>query len=400
VHVSLYPYLNNLGHTVPSLAIAQQLRARGHAVSFRGDGTFASLVTAAGFPLAPVFTFSDEYDRDHERWMSQWQPRVIERALDAELEAMDADRPDVVVADFRPTLCLAARIRGITVASILCADWTNYYEYPASLPPIPALGETASRAFAWFLMPWAQRAVLWWAARHLRGAYRRAAIRIHGSGNLFDTWTGTLNLLCDVPELAPLRPGAPEAFQYVGPQLVPLPVQRPPALDRLDPHRDLIYVTLGSSGINLGDRSVEHLCHAFEGRPEQIVITTGGQCPIPSGLPEHVIAVGLADGQELVRRARLVVCAGGSGGVYQALAEGVPLVLAPRNHNQWYVSERVQRCGAGRIVDRTLAPREFGRRVCAALDDATLAVQARRLKERIAKLVHEKRAAPLIERLC
>jgi UDP:flavonoid glycosyltransferase YjiC (YdhE family) len=61
-------------------------------------------------------------------------------------------------------------------------------------------------------------------------------------------------------------------------------------------------------------------------------------------------------GIETCRQSDLVICNGGSGSVYQALAAGVPVLGVASNLDQSLVMSPVERVGAGRRVMAGLAP--------------------------------------------
>ena len=67
--------------------------------------------------------------------------------------------------------------------------------------------------------------------------------------------------------------------------------------------------------------------------------------------PERFLAARLLDPTEILSRAKLTVCHGGSGTVYQSLAAGVPLLCVPENPDQGLVALDVQRSGAGRVLE-------------------------------------------------
>jgi hypothetical protein len=70
----------------------------------------------------------------------------------------------------------------------------------------------------------------------------------------------------------------------------------------------------------------------------------------PSGLPPNVVAAEFVPGGEAARRARLVICNGGSSTGYQALYEGVPVLGLPFNFDQSLAMAAIERAGAGRAV--------------------------------------------------
>jgi len=397
MRVVFYPYLNNLGHTVPSLTLADKLRRRGHTVHFRGTGIYGDLVREAGYPLAAVHTFDEAHNRGQQRWMRQWTPEIIAAALASERAALREDEPSLVVADYRPTLGISARLAQVPLATILCADWTNAYPFPPEVPRIAGMPEKIyahldpgehRRALQIYLMG---------AGRALREAYAAHGVPLADPGNLYDAWRGDLNLLNDVPELAPTE-ALPPGFHYVGPLLQGVGATDPDLLDRLDPQLPLVYATLGSSGATGEWDPIDCLVSALRDWRGQTVLTTGGQCT-SADLPRRFHATPGADGSTLAARAVVTVCTGGSGTVYQSLAQGTPLLCLPRNHNQWYVGDRVRRAGVGEMLTGEIEPKTIRAAVERIASDPAVHGRARNLRSVIERAVRSSPAVDLLEAL-
>ncbi len=69
------------------------------------------------------------------------------------------------------------------------------------------------------------------------------------------------------------------------------------------------------------------------------------------GLPEHVRCVGFAPQLEVLPRAAVLVTHGGANSVMEALAAGVPLLVAPLCNDQPHNAHYVERAGAGVALD-------------------------------------------------
>ena len=125
----------------------------------------------------------------------------------------------------------------------------------------------------------------------------------------------------------------------------------------------LVYVTLGTV---LGRMSFARECYravldAVAGLPVRALLTTGhgfdpAQLP---GVPGNVHVEQWVDQADVLPAAALVVCHGGSGTTFGALAAGVPLVVVPVFGDQFANAPKVAAAGAGLQVtvtaDRPLA---------------------------------------------
>ncbi|MEV8455958.1 glycosyltransferase [Streptomyces sp. NPDC052095] len=116
----------------------------------------------------------------------------------------------------------------------------------------------------------------------------------------------------------------------------------------------LVHLTLGSEAGALPTAAglYRGLVEAVGGLPVRVLLTTGRHLG-PGDLgpqPPHVRVESWVPQEDVLRRASLVVCHGGSGTVYGALAAGVPLVCVPLFADQPANARLVTAAGAGEAV--------------------------------------------------
>jgi MGT family glycosyltransferase len=92
---------------------------------------------------------------------------------------------------------------------------------------------------------------------------------------------------------------------------------------------------------------------AVEGFPARVLLTTGNHLdPASLGpLPSNVHVEAWIDQAEVLPHADLVVCHGGSGTAFGALAAGVPMVVVPVFADQFENARRIAGVGAALIVE-------------------------------------------------
>ncbi len=141
-------------------------------------------------------------------------------------------------------------------------------------------------------------------------------------------WRGDLNLIVDTPNYGPTE-NLSDSFQYIGP-IVREPNIAPPSwLERLDPDRPTIYLTMGSTD----HPHFFELAIEFFGNSEyQDVITTGGMKKF-NKLPNNFFAIEFAPGSALVKQNDVVVSQSGNSTIYQALSHGAPIIGIPTMHD-------------------------------------------------------------------
>ena len=157
-------------------------------------------------------------------------------------------------------------------------------------------------------------------------------------------------LQATVPGFEYPRRDLPASVRFVGPILAP-PSTRfdRPLVGRADGGRPVVHVTQGTlDNADLG-RLLRPTIEALAGDDLLVVATTGGPDPAPCGrgLPANVRLERFIPHDLLLPHVDVMVTNGGYGGVQQALAHGVPLVVAGDSEDKPEVAARVHWSGTG-----------------------------------------------------
>jgi UDP:flavonoid glycosyltransferase YjiC (YdhE family) len=179
------------------------------------------------------------------------------------------------------------------------------------------------------------------------------------------------------------------SVRFVGPILAtPSPSFEAPAWwGELEGGRPVVHVTQGTlDNADLG-RLLLLTARALAGDDVLVVATTGGPDPGPlrHGLPANVRLERFIPHDRLLPHVDVMVTNGGYGGVQQALANGVPLVVAGDSEDKPEVAARVHWSGTG-IDLRTgrPAPPKIAKAVRRVLADPAYRRRARVLQAEIA----------------
>ncbi len=169
----------------------------------------------------------------------------------------------------------------------------------------------------------------------------------------------------------------------------------------------LVYVTFGTvlGYMTLAAEVYRTALAAVRGLDVRVLLTVGrrfdraGLGPIPANV--HVEA--WVEQARVLAEADLVVCHGGSGTVFGAVAAGVPLVVVPVFADQFENGHRVARTGAGRVVESE-QPRAAGSREVITEADAPRVAEAIRevlaaqsYRERSLVIAAEMAATPTVD---
>lgn len=118
--------------------------------------------------------------------------------------------------------------------------------------------------------------------------------------------------------------------------------------------RPLVYVTFGTVLGHLPEAIPVYRCalQAVAGLPARVLVTVGRATDVArlGPVPDNARVEPWVPQEAILREAALVVCHGGSGTAFGALAAGVPLVVCPLFADQPRNGEAVQSAGAGVLV--------------------------------------------------
>lgn len=315
------------------------------------------------------------------------------RYVDDDLALIDAEQPDVIVGDFRLSLSVSARLRSIPYITICDAYWSP--ERPLH-PPLPVLPFTrfAPIPLAKFVFgcvaPFAMRL----HAVPLERLRKRFGLPSLGYDLRRCYTDADLRLFANFPALFPeVTPSAKAAF--IGPLAwSPAPGGQ---LDFLATEEPLIYVTMGSSG---NPRVLETLVPILEATGHQVIVATAGKLVSEKLASAKTRVFGFVPGELLCRRAKLVVCNGGSPTTNQALSSGAPVLGIAQNMDQFLNMQTIEAFGAGIMVRGDRADsRSLQETTSTLLADPRYGEKARLLAQSTDELDPGTRLTTSIERL-
>lgn len=261
-----------------------------------------------------------------------------------DLRLLQTVRPALVIGDFRLSLSVSARLANVPYLAVTNAYWSPYvaqrYRVPAialaRLLPVPLAQRifdlVRPAAFALHSLP----------LNRVRRAYLLPSL----GRDLRRIYTDADQVLyADTPEMFPAHQ-LPASHSYLGPVIWSPPTALPSWWETLPPARDLVYVTLGSSGQGA---LLPQVLRALAPLPLTVMAATAGTVE-PGLVPDNARVASYLPGAQAARRARLVICNGGSPTSQQALAAGVPVLGIAGNLDQYLNMEGVLRSGAGALL--------------------------------------------------
>jgi MGT family glycosyltransferase len=379
------------GHVHPVLALARELRGRGHQVTLYTDERWRETAARLGLAFAPgnppdVLLGSIE---DGETG------RILSEAADSEAAIVRAFAPDVVVNDtIAVSTALAAEALGVARVTLVP------HPYPAvepgmplfmwgMVPPRTSVGGAAWRALASISVPALRRATA--SINAARTALGLDAV--HGV-----EWGRAINgmtLVATYPQLEYPRRW-PADVHVTGPMIFDPDHETPAPPSGGDP-----LIVVGSSTALDPTPFLRIVLDALGDEPVRLFATLGGwRGGWQDDLPENATLVDWVDYRTVAPAASLVICPGGHGTVTRALAEGAAVLVSPATGEQAVTGARIAWARVGAMLPRRLfAARSVRWAVRGLLRDQDVARRTRALAEWTREHDGAARGAELIEEL-
>lgn len=396
------PYTHTLSHISRPLAIAAELRERGHEIIFAGDSPKDHFIRGEGFEVLPTYQVEPDilFNRIRQGKLQFVSDEELYRLIAADRDLYRQVQPDLVLSDGRFSAPLSAGLDGIPQAAVVNVSSTEY----RALPYIPF--------FEWLPEKFLKRdSALWKSLDRFNLAlemlvFDNAATvfkKLSRGFALPRTVTATnclagndLTLLADIPEYFPTR-DLPADYHYIGPLTWQSPLPPPAWWPPKNDGKRLVYFTMGTTWMG---GSFTTLYERLRQEGLTAIIATGGQAQGLETIEGEVYVEEFVDGDLVMAACDLVVCHGGNGTIYQALQHGKPIVGIPTIPDQQFNMRRVKALGVG----ESLSSKEFAEhpeKLFALArqvgEDSRYRDNARRLQAQLAPLRPDQKAADLIE---
>jgi MGT family glycosyltransferase len=369
------------GHTNPTVSVARVLEARGHQVAWVAHpGKVRSLLPEG----ARLFALPEQIAPEHARDVTDkaravrgaaalkflWEDFLIPLARQM-LPGVDAAvtefAPDALVVDQQAVAGgLVARRRGLR--------WASFASTSAGVTdPLAAL-------------PQVKR----WLADLIAGLEREAGLPSAEHGEL----SPHLVVAFTTSALVGPTDRYPAHYRFVGPSISDRPEATPFPFDQL--RRPCVLVSMGTVNAEASGRFFATSIEALRGAPLQVVLVSPHALDAPPNFLVRPYIPQLA----LLRHVDAVVCHGGHNTTCEALAHGLPLVIAPIKDDQPIVADQVVAAGAGvRVKFGRVQAAELRAAIDRVLGDTTFRDAAARVRASFAAAGGAQAAARALEEL-
>lgn len=362
------------GHVNPTVAVGRELAARGHRVAWTGHPEVVPALLPTGAEFLPVAdrapTAVTEAAAVRNRrprggavglkaFWDEFVLPIAEQMVPGVRAAVDAFRPDALVVDQHALAGAAVALESGLVWATSATTSADLDDPLAGLPRVQA-----------------------WLRGRMDALLAGAGIDPAVAAGVDLRFSPRLLVAFTAPELLG-RPALPGHWALVGPAVAPRPDATPFPWEALAGTDPLVLVTLGTVNWRAGARFFGVAAEALGGLDVRAVIVAPGDLvPDP---PPNVLVVPRVPQLALLERTDLVVCHAGHNTVCEALAAGVPLVVAPVRDDQPFVADQVVRAGAGvRVKFGRVGVDDLRTAVAGVLDSAGHRAAAARLARALA----------------
>lgn len=409
----VFASLGSLGDLHPLLALAEESRRRGHAVSMAASETYRAYVSSLGYEFRRIrpdldpgpsrMDYLSHPTRGPERLMrEELFPRVRETYTDLLDAAREADV--LVVGELLYVAPLVAAKRKIPWANVILSP-SSFLSACDPCVLAPAQGLHALRHFG----PWPHRLIFAigravtsrWGAPLL--AFRKELGFPPGPSPIFEgKYSEDLVLACFPGFLAAPQPDWPTAVVQTGFPFFSQPL--PPATaEKLDTFfaagEAPVVFTLGSTAVHIA-RDFYTAAAAAAREVGRRAILLLGKNTLPSTLGRDILSLDYAPLDTVLPRAAAVVHHGGVGSCGEALRAGIPSLIIPFGYDQPDNAERLRRLGVARTIRRhNVSQKTLAAGLRKILFDPSLATRAKELSRQIRPEADTAASLDALERL-
>jgi UDP:flavonoid glycosyltransferase YjiC (YdhE family) len=365
------------GNFPPAMGIAQELKERGHLVTFAGYESQQYYIMDRGFP----FTLLDTQSRN---WMSlppeQRLMGMVNQVwacpdhLYRVPELVDSKQVDAVLVD-----------RMMYAAQAALENLDLPYAVLATAPPgftQPGCG------FDQFMLS---------SINAIRAEAGRQAI-----SSSWESWSNAQTVICgSLPQLDPLAGQVPPTFHYVGPVFEHVPPSGWRSPWATDDPRPLVLVSFSTHAAWDQSSRILRSLEALAGNGYRVLVTAGMSAIDGINSSENVVCISYLPHAEIMPDVKVVVSHAGHSTVTASLEHGVPMVFLPNKlSDQPEVAAQVEALGAGLVLDGDNATvEEITQAVERVLSEPSYRTAAQGLANAIKAAQGAKSAAKLMEQL-
>lgn len=344
--VILFFSFDLMSHFFRSLRVAITLKEH-YEVYMKGSDNYAYWIDKSGLKTFNCIDLNAEkaLKKTGEFDFSWLNANDLEAVFLEQVKVIKEYRPALVIGDTSFALKMAAEATGVQYLSILNGYSTRFYQFTRKLSPTHPVAPFISWLPDVLLLPMVRMGEALNFSLILKEFNKvRAKYKLQKTNHYLEELSGNINLICDLPEIFPQKK-LPEYFQFIGPLFFRNGMTDRSILEKLDPNKKTILVTMGSSS---EWQHFKFLNREEFSRYNMIVVGEKNNVMHASFL----IKTPFVNFEEVLPVVDLMICHGGNGTLYHALFNKVPVICHQSHLEQSWNIQRIEELGYGQSLDK------------------------------------------------
>lgn len=358
--VLFFPYTNQLGSTIPSVTLANQLREAGHRVVYASQGKYTHVLEQKGFEVKPINEISYAQYRRHvdRNNVDFYAPALIHHFIDQERNLIDAVKPDLIVTNNRPTMKITTQLAQLPMATIVIPALTRYYNHHYFIPEnhflntLYPFGDVNKVTPAWFRRTAFLLTMKQWAIpfNKVLRSFKLPAIQ-----DFLSVYEGDVTLINQTKGLMPFR-DLPANWFFLEQSMKSTHGTSHTWLDALKALKNtgckIIYVSMGSSSLKSYPLVMKAIARLVDENPNYALVSS--YVGMENTIHRHarIFLEPFIHAPEIMPLADVMVTHGGVNTLSECMLQGIPVVGVPEQGEQLWNLKYAEHQGTARVVSR------------------------------------------------
>ena len=262
-----------LAHAARPIVLANCLEGLGYHIVLACDDRYKRFLLNQRWQSLPLRSISSQRFLRSLAWGTPvYDLPTLRRYVAEDLDLIERVKPDLIVGDFRLSLCVSARLVGIPYTTITNAYWSPFVgNMPFPLPVLP-LSRCMPLAIVQPIFDAVKMRAFSLHCRPLNRLRREHGYPPFGNDIRLAYTDADYALYADAPAMFPIE-RLPPHHRFLGPILWSPPVPNPNWWNDLPTDKPIVYLTLGSSG---SPKVMRMVIDALADQPVTVIASTAG----------------------------------------------------------------------------------------------------------------------------
>ncbi|MBL7766678.1 MAG: hypothetical protein JNJ58_11320 [Chitinophagaceae bacterium] len=355
-----FPYANQLGSTIPSITLANQMRDQGHEVIYASRGKYTNVLVDKGFPVLPINEISYHQYRRHidNNNVDFYEPGLIHHLIDKEIELIEQVQPDIIVSNNRPTIKITAQLMQKKLISIVIPSLSRHYGHKYYVPenhflnkilPIDDVNKVMPEAMVRF----AFLATMKHWARNFNKVLKE--FQLPAVQDYLDLYEGDITLINQSYSLFPFKP-LPDNYFFLEQNLNSTFGAPHDWAHELEEHRragrTVIFVSMGSSALKSYPLVMNAIKNLVQQNDRFVLVSNHVGLLNDGQRPERVYVEAFINSAQILPLADIVITHGGVNTLSECMTHRKIIIGVPEQGEQLWNLKYAEDMGIGKVVSK------------------------------------------------